>query len=193
MPLARVEDSAAGAFAVDPAAPTPIVSTDARPGRAGLLWWIVLGVIVADQIAKALVRSALPLYDSVTIIPGLVDFIHVHNTGVAFGVLNEANLPFKTLVTVAMASVALAGIGLYSRHVRPDERIARVGLSLILGGATGNLVDRLRFSYVVDFVDVYWRSWHFWAFNLADAAITIGAVFVFVDLLLVNRYASRPV
>ena len=67
------------------------------------------------------------------------------------------------------------------------------GLSLILGGAVGNLIDRLRQGYVVDFVDVYWRGWHFWAFNVADASITIGAMLVFLDLLLVTRHASHSV
>ena len=72
-------------------------------------------------------------------------------------------------------------------------RTARVGLSLILGGALGNLIDRFHAGYVLDFVDVYWRGWHFWAFNVADASITIGAVLVFVDLLLVRRHVPHPV
>jgi len=66
-------------------------------------------------------------------------------------------------------------------------------LSFILGGAVGNLADRLRQGFVVDFVDVYWRDWHFWAFNVADACISIGAVLVFVDLLLVKPHASHSV
>jgi signal peptidase II len=68
-----------------------------------------------------------------------------------------------------------------------------VGLSLILGGALGNLIDRLHAGYVIDFVDVYWRGWHFWAFNVADASITIGALFVFIELLVVKRHASHTV
>lgn len=71
--------------------------------------------------------------------------------------------------------------------------MARIGLSLILGGAVGNLIDRLRVGYVDDFVDVYFRGWHFWAFNVADASITIGAILVFLDLLLVARHASDSV
>jgi signal peptidase II len=102
-------------------------------------------------------------------------------------------LPFKPWVTTALAGLALAGIAFYARHVRHDERLARIGLSLILGGALGNLIDRLRQGYVIDFVDVYFRGWHFWAFNVADASITIGACLVFLDLLVVSRHASHPV
>jgi signal peptidase II len=73
------------------------------------------------------------------------------------------------------------------------EWVARIGLACILGGAIGNLIDRVRQGYVLDFVDVYWGTWHFWAFNVADAAISIGAVLVFVDLLLVRSHASDSV
>ena len=73
------------------------------------------------------------------------------------------------------------------------RRMARLGLSIILGGALGNLIDRVRLGYVTDFVDAYWGTWHFWAFNVADASITIGAILVFADLLLVSRHASHPV
>jgi len=133
--------------------------------------------------------------DTTTIIPGLLDFIHVRNSGVAFGILNEARMPerLKSILTTALATCALLGIGLYARHIRQHEKLARVGLSLILGGAIGNLIDRVRVGYVLDYVDVYWRGWHFWAFNIADASITIGAILVFVDLLLVTPHASHSV
>ncbi len=178
-------------FAAEPSLVPVAVAADREMPRGGIFIWIALAVVVADQIAKHFVQVKLPLYDSVTIVPNLVDFIHVRNTGVAFGVLNDSILPFKTVVTLAMAAIPLTGVALYARHLKPEERGARLGLSLILGGAAGNLLDRLRLGYVVDFVDVYWRAWHFWAFNLADAAITIGAVFVFIDLLLVHKHASR--
>jgi signal peptidase II len=99
----------------------------------------------------------------------------------------------KVILTTTLAALALFGIAFYARHVPPHEKLARIGLSLILGGAVGNLIDRLRLGYVVDYVDVYWEGWHFWAFNIADASITIGAVFVFLELLLVSRHASHPV
>ena len=158
-----------------------------------MFWGVSLGIVIADQITKAIVRATLAPNASVSVIPGFIDLIHVHNSGVAFGFLNDLDLPFKGLVTTALAAVALFGIAFYARHVRHDERFARLGLSMILGGAVGNLIDRIRIGYVVDFVDMYVRSWHFWAFNVADASITIGAILVFADLLLVTRHASHPV
>ncbi len=122
------------------------------------------------------------MYDSSTIIPDFIDLVHVHNAGVAFGLLNDVDQPQRSLLTTALALAALVGIAYYARHIRAEERLARLGLSLILGGALGNLIDRVRQGYVVDFVDVYWRDWHFWAFNVADASITIGAILVFIDV-----------
>lgn len=178
-----------------PAVPGSVSSTPpgAVPRGIHLFWWVSLAVLVFDQISKALVRLYLTPFDSVQIVTNLVDFTHVENKGVAFGLLNDANLPFKGGLTSALAVVALIGITLYARHIRREEWVARLGLSLILGGAVGNLIDRVRVGYVVDFVDVYWRTWHFWAFNVADASITIGAILVFLDLLLVPRHASDSV
>jgi signal peptidase II len=92
-----------------------------------------------------------------------------------------------------MALIAIAAIGAYGATLRADEKIARAGLSLVLGGAIGNLIDRARLGYVLDFVDVYTGTWHFWAFNVADAAITAGAILVIFDLLGLRRHASHTV
>jgi signal peptidase II len=162
-----------------------------RFSSLALFWGLSLTVVALDQIAKALVRAHVPLYGTVTIVPGLLDIVHVHNAGVAFGLLNEVSHPERGLITSALAVAALAGIGYYARHITPEEWLARLGLSLILGGAIGNLTDRLWQGFVVDFVDVYWRGWHFWAFNVADSAITVGAIFVFIELLLPGRHASH--
>lgn len=150
-------------------------------------------IVVLDQATKALVAASLPMYESVTIIPGFLDFTHVRNTGAAFGLLNTTDLPMKGFVMVAMAMVAIAAIGAYGATLRADENIARAGLALVLGGAIGNLIDRARLGYVLDFVDVYSGAWHFWAFNVADAAITVGAILVIFDLLGLRRNASNPV
>ena len=175
-----------------PALPAPAEAAP-RPATTHLLWWISLAVVAADQITKAIIRASLALGESQTLVPGFIDFVHVRNEGVAFGLFNTLDIEYKWIFTTALAGLALFGIAYYARHIRPDERLARVGLSLILGGAFGNLIDRLHAGYVVDFVDVYWRSWHFWAFNVADASITIGAILVFVELLLVKRHVSHPV
>jgi signal peptidase II len=146
-----------------------------------------LGIVVADQATKTLVRNGLSLYESKTIIPGFLDLTHVRNTGAAFGLFNAADFPLKPAVMLGMAILALAAIAVYAAQLRPDERLARGGLALVLGGAVGNLIDRAATGYVLDFVDVYYGGAHFWAFNVADAAITVGAALVILDVLLAGR------
>jgi signal peptidase II len=172
-----------------PAAP-PITAGSAP---SGLFWRFAIALIAVDQITKAIVRSVVPLYESRPLVGGVVDVVHVRNEGVAFGLLNNLDMRYKWALTTALAMAALVGITYYANHVRREERLARAGLSMILGGAIGNLIDRALHGYVLDFVDVYWGSWHFWAFNVADASISIGAILVFADLLLVRPHASNPV
>jgi signal peptidase II len=161
-----------------PAAPPPsgAAARYAHPLELG-----TMGVIVAlDQLTKATVRMLLPLGESRRIIPQFLDLTHVHNTGAAFGLLNAADFPYKPVVMIAIAAIALVAIAAYA--------------TLIRGGAFGNPIDRAIAGYVVDFVDVYWGSTHFWAFNVADSAITIGAILVLLDMIGIGRrHASNPV
>jgi signal peptidase II len=178
----------------EPAAPPEAVAATgvyARPVELA-----IIGSIVAfDQITKEIVRRTLPLHgEPAQVIPGLLDLTHVQNTGAAFGLLNAADFPYKTAVMIAVAGIALLAIAAYATQLGFHERVARIGLSLILGGAFGNLIDRAVAGHVVDFVDVYWGTTHFWAFNVADAAITIGAILVLVDMIgLGRRHVSHPV
>jgi len=145
--------------------------------------WLPVVVIALDQITKAIVRATIPLHSSVTIVPNLVDFTHVRNTGAAFGILNAVDFPFKTVVIAVVAAAALIAVGLYAAGLAHHQFVARTGLALIIGGAGGNLLDRVVSGSVVDFVDVYWRMYHFWAFNVADSAISIGVVIMILDML----------
>jgi signal peptidase II len=140
-------------------------------------------IVVLDQAAKLLVRGAFDLHESHEVIPGFFNLTRVHNYGAAFGLMNTVDFPFKTAVLSTVAAVALSMLALYATRLPPDQRFARFGLALIVGGAAGNLIDRISAGYVVDFVDVYWGDWHFWAFNVADAAITVGVAFMILDLL----------
>ncbi|MBN4048142.1 signal peptidase II [bacterium AH-315-O15] len=149
--------------------------------RLGL--WISGLIVVLDQAAKALVRSRFELHESLEIIPGIFSLTRVHNYGAAFGLMNAAEFPFKTALLALVAAAALSALMLYAGTLPVEQRVARAGLGLIAGGAAGNLIDRIGAGYVVDFVDLYWRGWHFWAFNVADAAITIGVAFMFLDFL----------
>ena len=108
--------------------------------------------------------------------------------------LNAVDFPYKSLVMIGIAALALIAIAVYATQLGFHERMARFGLALILAGAFGNLIDRAVFGFVVDFVDVYWRTAHFWAFNVADSAITIGAILVLLDMIgLGRRHASYSV
>jgi signal peptidase II len=175
--------------------PAPTLEIPQRPPLMHPAEFIAIATIVgADQLTKFLVRSTIPLYAKRTIIPQLLDFTHVQNTGAAFGVLNAADFPYKSALMIGIAALALVAISLYARQLGAHEKLSRYGLALILGGAFGNLIDRAISGYVVDFVDVYWGDAHFWAFNVADAAITIGAILVLVEMIGVGRrHASHPV
>ncbi|HEX7485749.1 MAG TPA: signal peptidase II [Vicinamibacterales bacterium] len=149
------------------------------------------GAIVAlDQLTKALIRAYVPLHSSRTIIPGVLDLTHVQNSGAAFGLLNAADFPYKAAVIALVATAALVSIAVFAAGLSPHQRLARIGLALILGGAAGNLVDRVTTGSVVDFVDVYWRQYHFWAFNVADSAITVGVIGMMLDVLGIGNHGS---
>ena len=117
----------------------------------------------------------------------------MHNTGAAFGMFNSLEFPGKTIVLTVVASLALLGVAWYAASIPRSDRLARVGVACILGGAIGNLIDRATAGYVLDFVDASWGGWHFWAFNVADAAISIGVVLMILDLLGLGRRASNTV
>jgi signal peptidase II len=173
----------------------PALEIPQRPPLMRPIELIAIGTIVGvDQLTKFLVRSTIPLYTKRVIVPRLLDFTHVQNTGAAFGVLNAADFPYKSALMIGIAALALVAISLYARQLGSHEKLSRYGLALILGGAFGNLIDRAIAGYVIDFVDVYWGDAHFWAFNVADAAITIGAILVLCEMIgLGRRHASHPV
>jgi signal peptidase II len=149
--------------------------------------WIAVAIVALDQLTKAIVKARLPLHESVSVIPGFFDFTHVRNTGAAFGMLDNTHFAYKPALMVVVALVALGAVASYALTLPATQRIARYGLALILGGAVGNLIDRAVMGYVVDFVDVYWRGVHFWAFNVADSAITVGVALMLLDVLGVGR------
>jgi signal peptidase II len=165
----------------------------ARPEPRRLEIWLPTLVVIFDQMTKAMVRRSLPLHESVSVVPGMLDFTHVRNTGAAFGMLNAVDFPFKTAVIAIVALGALLGVAFYARGIAHQQLLARIGLALIVGGAAGNLFDRLFIGSVVDFVDVYWRSYHFWAFNVADSAITVGVAVMILDMLGVSTHVSKTV
>ena len=163
------------------------------PLRARLEVWLPLCVVGLDQATKAAIRATVPQLDTVEVVPGLLNLTHVRNSGAAFGLLNAAEFPLKTVLIGAIALVGLTGVALYSLRLGRDQVMARVGLALIIGGAAGNLIDRVVEGSVVDFVDVYWRTYHFWAFNVADSAITMGVVTMLLDMIGAGTRVSKTV
>ena len=149
--------------------------------------WMAGAVVGLDQAAKVVVRSSLALHESVEVIPDFFSLTRVHNYGAAFGLMNAVDFPFKTVLLSLVAALALGALAWYGMSLPAGQRLARAGLALVVGGAAGNLVDRLGEGYVVDFVDLYWRGWHFWAFNVADAAITVGVALMILDMLEIGR------
>ena len=172
---------------------TSVTALASAPASRRLELAIVLGIIVSDQVTKAMVRRALELHESIPLVPDLLALTRVHNTGAAFGMFNSMDFAGKTVVLTIVATLALLGVAWYAASVPVTDRLARIGVASILGGAVGNLIDRATAGYVLDFVDASWQGWHFWAFNVADASITIGVILMILDLLGLGRRASNSV
>ena len=144
---------------------------------------IALAVVVLDQATKVLVDGFMELHESRPVVEGLVHLTYVRNRGAAFGILAEAGLPFQSELFVAVSLAALLAIGLYAWRLPASSRLPQWALALIMGGALGNLIDRTRLGYVIDFVDVFWGPHHWPAFNVADSCISVGVALLILDIV----------
>ncbi|HMB31356.1 MAG TPA: signal peptidase II [Desulfohalobiaceae bacterium] len=147
-------------------------------------------VLVLDQVSKFLIQMNIPLWGKVSIIPDFFNLVHVLNRGAAFGFLNNSGSQWQILFFVGMSIIAVAFIIYLLLTTSRNNAFLSYGLAAVLGGALGNLVDRLRIGMVVDFLDLYVNQWHWPAFNLADAAITCGALSLIVSFYTQDKYAS---
>jgi signal peptidase II len=137
---------------------------------------VVIAVVALDQISKGAVLKFMALYKSIPVIPGFFSITHVHNPGGAFGFLAQNGAPWRHWLFLSAVLLAL-GMILYFHHQTPRSHpYLAFGLSLIFGGAIGNLIDRLRFGEVVDFLDFYILDHHWPTFNVADSGVTIGVL-----------------
>jgi len=151
--------------------------------RRNLGWlWLSAAAIVLDQLSKYWLARSLALYQQIALMPCL-NLVHAHNTGAAFSMMSHAPAAAFIILSVAVS----IGIGVWLHRHPAGHRLVAAGLALILGGALGNAIDRIRFGYVVDFVDFHVGHWHFAAFNVADSAITVGAGLLILDMLLEGR------
>ncbi len=135
---------------------------------------IAVAVCGLDQLAKHLVIAAIPRYGQVEVVPGFFSLTHLYNPGGAFGFLATGANQWLNMFFLVFGLVALAVIIYFLRHTPDSHKYLQLALALICGGAMGNLVDRVRFGQVVDFLDFYLGTYHWPAFNLADSAITTG-------------------
>ena len=165
-----------------------VINNDRRnPYQHWLAIVIVLTIVILDQVSKYAIRTNFELYESVAVIVGSFNLTYIENTGAAFGFLSNVSFPFKTTILALAATIALLFIAFYMVTLPSSQWIARTGLSCILGGAMGNLIDRITTGAVVDFIDLYWRGWHFWAFNVADTAVTLGVILYLINVLLTKK------
>jgi len=141
-----------------------------------------LVIIVADAWTKWLVSSRIDLHESIPLIPDFLQLVHVRNTGAAFGIGANADSAIVPLLLNLGAIGVFFVVVAYAFRAAVTDRMLQTGLHLILGGAIGNLIDRFRLHYVVDFVDVFVKSHHWPAFNVADSAICIGIGLLFLDM-----------
>ncbi len=150
--------------------------------------WIAGAVLALDQASKWLALEKLVLHESVPLTPFL-NLTLVYNKGAAFGFLSTAS-GWQNLFFIGIALVATVVILYLLKRMGGKDRLMALALMLILGGAIGNLIDRLLYGHVVDFIDVYYSSWHWPAFNVADSAITVGAVMIALDAIGIGRRQS---
>lgn len=151
-----------------------------------LKWlWLSVLVLILDQASKLLVDASFQLYESLPLMP-YFNLTYARNTGAAFSFLSDAG-GWQRWLFAALAIVMSSFIGLWLKRLQAHETLMAVSLSLVLGGAIGNLIDRVAYGYVIDFLDVYYDSWHWPAFNIADSAICVG-----VALMLLDGFKADP-
>jgi len=166
------------------------------PKRSGhnypLIIWPALLIVCLDQVTKFAVLKNLRIHESVPVIKGFFNWVHVRNRGMAFGFLNRPNMDFGFWILVSATVLAIVLLLFWFYRMKDESKWTTLGLSLILGGALGNLIDRVRLHEVIDFLDFYVGAYHWPAFNVADAAITSGAFMVGVSLFLAAPEKKRP-
>ncbi|HEX7124772.1 MAG TPA: signal peptidase II [Thermodesulfobacteriota bacterium] len=161
------------------------------PRRYRLALSVAAAVVVLDLVTKAIVEARIPLHHAVPVVDGLFSLVHVRNTGAAFSLLAEAPEGLRIPLFTAIAVAAVAAVLAFLRKLDDRQWLLTSALALVLGGAIGNLVDRLRYGAVVDFLLVYWRDWHWPAFNVADSAISIGVVVLLWTMTFSRDPAAR--
>jgi signal peptidase II len=139
-------------------------------------------VILLDQVTKALVTANIPLHATISVIPGFFDLTHVRNTGAAFGLFSGDASPGRTFFLTVVAAIVFCGVVVYAWRTSVRDAVLQTALAFVAGGAVGNLVDRIRFDFVTDFLRFYVGVHEWPSFNVADSAITVGVLLLAWDI-----------
>jgi signal peptidase II len=160
-----------------------------RFGRLAWLWLSVV-VVLLDQLSKVYFEGALTLYQQIVVIPDYLSWTLAYNTGAAFSFLADA-AGWQRWFFAAIALVVSVVLVVWLKRLKAHETWLAVALALVLGGAIGNLFDRVAYGHVIDFILVHWQNrWYFPAFNLADSAITLGAILLALDMFKPQKSAE---
>jgi len=162
---------------------------DTRVSRSKRLIFLAITgclLVIADQVTKFLVISRISLNGAIELIPGVADLVHARNPGAAFGMMAGSAWEFRSLFFILVSVAALVIIAAVVAFSKDIDSYLLLAYSLFFGGALGNLVDRIQFGEVIDFLDLHWGDFHWPAFNVADSALSVGAI-LFVFHLLLKR------
>ena len=162
-----------------------------RMNRYALVTLIAFIVIILDQISKAIIIHTINLHESIPVIDGFFNLVHIRNRGIAFGLLNASNHSLGFYIQVPAVILAVLVIVWWLHNSSDKDRHLLFGLALIIGGAIGNLIDRIRYREVIDFLDFHIGSYAWPAFNLADSAVTIGAIYLGIMLVFFNKQKDK--
>ena len=158
-----------------------------RSGGVSRKWKVVVGwvaaIVLVDQLTKAIVDRTMPLHHSIPLIDGFFNLTYIRNTGAAFGIFAGSHEVFRLPFLIGVSILAIAFILVMLKRLRASESGLATALAFILGGAIGNLIDRILYGEVIDFLDVYWSNYHWPAFNVADSFITIGVAITLFYLI----------
>jgi len=158
-------------------------------GKFRLVALIAGAGVLLDQLSKYYIDSTFELYQSITVLENFFHITYIRNRGAAFGILSDNALRLPFFITVSL--IAIVGIIWYLRQIRTDQVLSQLALGLILSGAIGNLIDRIRFGEVIDFIDVHWYDHHWPAFNVADSAICVGVALLFLETWREERHSRK--
>lgn len=161
-------------------------------GKYSMLALVAGGVIALDQASKLWVDSRMRLYETKALVPGFFDLHYIRNTGAAFGFLSRSNADVRVPFFIVVSVVATAIIVYLFHRLRNTDKVLPFALSLVLGGAVGNLIDRVRLGEVIDFFYIHYKGFHWPAFNVADTAITVGVFLLVLRMVFTEKARAGP-